>query len=497
MASLSKHRNGWNIRYVDRDGVQRSFYPGKMPKKAAEGIKRHLEQLLASQTASTAVPGETASWIAGCGLAMRNKLHVHGLIAAPEEAAKPVSIGVFTADYIARRGDVKRNSKNLWRTCRNHIMKFFEKDRPISSVSVGDAKDFRQWMLREGRGAGRGLAENTVRKTCSFSAQVFADALDRGFVTSNPFIHRDIPKTTRENRTRDFFVTRGMAEAVLEACSDDEWRLIFGLSRFGGMRCPSEHLSLRWPDIQWDAGRIVVTSPKTAHHHGKGSRVIPLFPELRPLLQKVYDAADDKGGFVITRYRMANANLRTRLMKTVRRAGLEPWPKLFHNLRATRETELAADYPLHVVCKWIGNSIQVATRNYLQVRDEDFRRAANPAHYFAHMTATACVSQSMPGGDTASSEPEEKPKKRGETLPIRKRRVSPTGVEPVAFSLGRHIHGQAEQLGNPAFFQAVRKFRMFRESLQLIAILYRIPGYPHYYHQTSGTRILSQVFESG
>lgn len=40
-------------------------------------------------------------------------------------------------------------------------------------------------------------------------------------------------------------------------------------------------------------------------------------------------------------YRRRNSNPRTQLMKIIRRAGLKPWPKLFQNLRSTRETELA------------------------------------------------------------------------------------------------------------------------------------------------------------
>ena len=53
-----------------------------------------------------------------------------------------------------------------------------------------------------------------------------------------------------------------------------------------------------------------------------------------------------------------------------------PWPKLFQNLRASRETELAAEYPLHVVCAWIGNSALTAQKHYLQVTESDFERAA-------------------------------------------------------------------------------------------------------------------------
>jgi len=59
----------------------------------------------------------------------------------------------------------------------------------------------------------------------------------------------------------------------------------------------------------------------------------------------------------------------------VRRAGYEPWPKLFQNLRSTRETELAEQFPLHGVTAWIGNSERVAARHYLQLTDAHFRHA--------------------------------------------------------------------------------------------------------------------------
>jgi len=61
--------------------------------------------------------------------------------------------------------------------------------------------------------------------------------------------------------------------------------------------------------------------------------------------------------------------------RIIQRAGLQPWPKLFQNLRSTRETELAEQFPIHVVCKWIGNSQPVAVEHYLQLTDEHFERA--------------------------------------------------------------------------------------------------------------------------
>ena len=49
--------------------------------------------------------------------------------------------------------------------------------------------------------------------------------------------------------------------------------------------------------------------------------------------------------------------------RIILKAKLKPWPKLFQNLRATRETELAERYPSHVVCEWIGHSQAVAAKH--------------------------------------------------------------------------------------------------------------------------------------
>src|SRR5262249_43919720 len=98
--------------------------------------------------------------------------------------------------------------------------------------------------------------------------------------------------------------------------------------------------------------------------------------ELRKYLEECFDLADPGTVHVISRYRDPSANLRTQLLRIIKRAGVQPWPKLFHNLRASRETELAADYPIHVVCAWIGNTERIAAKHYLQVTDDYFESAS-------------------------------------------------------------------------------------------------------------------------
>ena len=142
---------------------------------------------------------------------------------------------------------------------------------------------------------------------------------------------------------------------------------------------PSEALQLRWADIHWDQGRFTVTSSKMEHHEGHETRQVPIFPELLPHLREAFEQAEPGAEFCITRYRDKKVNLRTRLQWIIKRAGLKAWPKLWQNLRSTRETELADEFPAHVAAAWIGNSVAVAMKHYLQVTEDHFKQAAQNA----------------------------------------------------------------------------------------------------------------------
>lgn len=150
--------------------------------------------------------------------------------------------------------------------------------------------------------------------------------------------------------------------------------LILALARFGGLRVPSEVHELTWDDINFDEKKITVRSPKTEHHEGKESRVMPMFPEIEQAINELREQPSTEGKtFVINQHR--GDNLRTRFLKIIKRAGVKEWPKQFQNLRSTRETELANTYPIHVVCRWLGNSPSVAMKHYLQMTDEHFEKA--------------------------------------------------------------------------------------------------------------------------
>ena len=168
------------------------------------------------------------------------------------------------------------------------------------------------------------------------------------------------------NRDRDHYINAATALEVLRGCNSHDWRVIFSLARYGGLR-RCELVTLTWDDVLWDANKIRIDSPKT------GLRFAPLFPELRGILSDAFEAAEP-GTVCVTKYRR-RANLGTQMNRIIERAGVETWPKTFQNLRASRRTELEKQHPNHVVNAWLGHGKKVADTHYLQVTDEDWTEA--------------------------------------------------------------------------------------------------------------------------
>jgi integrase len=348
------------------DGRRPAIRLGKVSQRTAESVKYRVEQLLECKMLNRPMEPDLAQWVAKLHPRMAKRFAVVGLIAMPSESVGP-TLKNFITEYIAARSDIKPRSTNRLESAGVKLVECFGPDRPLKDFTVGDADNFRVWLI------GQGFAENTVRRLCGRAKQFFKAAMRRKLIPENPFA--DLVSAVRGNPSRFYFVTQDEATKVLDACPDAEWRLLFALSRYGGLRCPSEHLSLRWGDIDWANNRIRVPSPKTEHIEGKESRMIPMFPELKPYLEEAFELAEPGTEFVINRYRSCNANLRTQLMRIIKRAGLKPWGKPFQNLRSTRETELMETFPAHVVCGWIGNSEAIALKHYLQVTDDHFERA--------------------------------------------------------------------------------------------------------------------------
>lgn len=379
MASIIKESNGRKtIQFVSPDGSGRpKIRLGKCSLRIAEKAKGHIEELVNCIQTGLARSPELSMWLEGLNDDLYGRLAHLGLI----EERSASTLQAWIDRYITNRTDVKPLTRVKYDTTRGYLIAFFGPDRSLRSITPGDADEWRlnlmQRMVAKGTDAERPVSENTVRKHIAVAKVIFNAAQRKRLIPSNPF--EDQKATIQPNPSRFYFVSRSEIDLILDQCPDAEWRLIVALGRYGGLRCPSEHLALRWGDIDFERGRIHFRSPKTEHHPGGESRVIPLFPELIKPLQDVFDLAEPGTEYVITRHRDTNVNLRTQFCRIIERAGLKVWPRIFQNLRSTRQTELAESFPSHVVCEWMGNSEPVAAKHYLQITDEHFERAVQNA----------------------------------------------------------------------------------------------------------------------
>ena len=382
MASISRGKNGCSrVLFENEMRDRKSLYLGKVPKRDAETVRVHVERLVNARIMNEPIPTSTAEWVAGLGGRMHQKLARAGLVESREVENQdaPTTLMEFLDWFDAERGKTRKDSTRVtWGNVRRNLIDYFGPDKRISKITEGDVESWQEHLktVPAKIGGKKPLSSNTIRRRSGIAKQFFRAAVRKKWLKSNPF---DVLESlnVRANRSRDYFLTREDCARLIDAAPDVQWRVIIALARYGGLRTPSETLALRWGDVLWEEERLVVTDPKRSHHDGKETRVIPLFPELREYLDEAWQLlGDEPAEFVVTRYRDATQNLRTTFTKIIKRAGLTPWPKLFHNLRASRQTELAAEFPIHVVCEWIGNSQAIAQEHYLRVTDDDFNRAS-------------------------------------------------------------------------------------------------------------------------
>lgn len=355
---------------------RRTVYLGAMPKRTAESIKVKIEEIVAAKLANQPLPNDVAAWIGALETRLIEKLAAVQLI-EPRQRPQLLQLEQFFDDFIETQV-TKPGTRNNYLQTKCYLLKKFEPNTPIDRITVADVDDWKRALLNRRKqmkdGSLKGLSENTVRSWCKCAKAVFNYACKKELIQKNPFAH--VKTRTIAVRDRHRIISRETIDKVIAAAPDAEWKAIFALARYGGLRCPSEILALRWADVDFEGKRITVRSPKTSHHEGKEERTIPLFTELAPYLTDLRKAQSDSQ-FVVMRYRDPGSNIGTQAKRIVKRANVECWPKIFQNLRSSRQTELVDQgYAEHVVCTWLGNSEAVARDHYLQVAEEHFARAS-------------------------------------------------------------------------------------------------------------------------
>lgn len=370
MASLVIYSNGLRrIEFqLEPKGERKLLRLGRINARAAGTVLRHVESIIGDKLAGRAHDADVSAWLGKLDESMLRRLRAVGL--AEGVGLARVTLGEFLERAFAAM-TVKPATRVIYGHTRRCLETRFGAETPLRSITEADADAFRAWLVEDQK-----LSPATTARRIIAARMLWRRAMRWKLAGSNPF--DGVRGGSQANESRKRFISRADIAKVLDECPDLEWRIIVTLARYGGLRTPSETFALKWGDVDFDKGLIHVTCPKLAHNENFASRVIPLFTELRKPLLDLFTEAEPGAEYVIAHNRLPCCNLNPQLRRIIKRAGLTPWPRTFHNLRASRESELLREYDLPTVCKWMGHSPAVAARHYATSidLDADFRRAA-------------------------------------------------------------------------------------------------------------------------
>lgn len=332
--------------------------------KQARRFKGYIEDAVDAIESGGTPSRAVISFLEDLPRSLRQKFANAGLL----EQSREVTTQELWQLFLDADSDRKMSTRQTYLTAQKRFFAFFKPDGDPSLITSADCKRWKKFLKSHG------YADATLAGSHSRASAVFRWGVRHDYVDKNPF--EDVKRESFVNEHRMHFVPMDHYERLLDACPDQTWRTLLALCRIGGLRNPSETLELRWTDVDWKNRSILVRSPKTEHHAGKESRLIPMFPRLREELEAQWDlASSGDSPFVIDRWRGTAASMRTHFRRIIFWAGLEPWDRAFQNLRESRANELWSEYPEHVASKWLGHSKRIAFNHYLQVQDAQFQKA--------------------------------------------------------------------------------------------------------------------------
>jgi integrase len=325
-----------------------------------------MRSLESSKRRGLQISAAAAAWLGTIDDGLHGKIADEGFCVPRVAKAAKLTIAGHVAAYIDRRGDLGECARLNLRQAERKLLEHFGEPRMLASVTVGDAKAYRQWL------EGQGYALATIAMHVKKAKQLFGDAVDHELLAKNPF--KGVVAGSQVNADNMRYIAADAVEGIIAVAPGVGWKALLALARYGGLRCPSEIALLTWADVDFDAARICVHSSKT-RKQGKAVRIVPMNRRLRELLLEAFTAAPEGQERVVDGVGKSS-NLRTHFERLCIRAGVTPWSKPFQNLRLSCETDWMDTDSIALACKWSGNSPEVAISHYHLVRDSDYARVA-------------------------------------------------------------------------------------------------------------------------
>src|SRR5262245_4200532 len=228
MASISDDGNGRRrIQFIDRNGKRKTIRLVEATQRDADEFCTKVESLNVAAILGKPVDNETARWVKNLGNVLHAKLVKAGL--ATPRASVP-TLGAFLQSWIGKRAGAKPNSVKNYKMAVAKLTEFFGDAAPLDTITAGRADDFARAMADK-------FAKEWTWRLVKFARQFFHAAVRDKLITENPFA--GVKPPARASKSREFFISRDAAQRILDACPDAEWRLIFTLARYAGLRVPS------------------------------------------------------------------------------------------------------------------------------------------------------------------------------------------------------------------------------------------------------------------
>jgi integrase len=362
MASMYRENDGWSIQFMHPDGARRTLRIGDRTKKQATALKLRVEQLVNGLLTGHPADDDTLHWVEELGDTLHVRLSGVGLV-EPRQSSK---LKPWLDKYMAERTDLKPESLRKLQQTVTKLVDFFGADASLRNITPEKASEWRAKMQADG------LGEASLKIQAGNAKTLFAAAQRRKLVAENPFLHLASGPTAAKN---DRYVTPEECALIIGACHDERFKLIFGLARYAGLRIRSEAFALTWRDVDLEACKMLVKSPKTERHKGHEQRWVPITTKLMSILQGAFEKATEGTDRVVPM--TWTGFVPERMLAIVKAAAIKPWPKLFQTLRSSCEKEWAMTFPQYAVSKWIGHSITVSGRHYVNdVPEELFNRVS-------------------------------------------------------------------------------------------------------------------------
>lgn len=281
-------------------------------------------------------------------------------MAAEDSPPESFSIGDLCDAYLKdREEDPSVHYPKAIRNSLNHIKAHFGDLPPAMLSKVG----VKAYVTQRRRSK---IADATISKELRFLRQALKYGVANKWMDHE--FQFDLPG---EGQPRDRFLTRDEFARLYFHASPFHLRVFLGLAISTGAR--GKHiLALTWDRVDFSGDGMVRYKPGLSAN--KRTAPIPMNSQLRPLLEKAYEARSGDRAHVVEWRGKPIKSVRRVYERACRLAGLDDAHR--HDLRRTAASWMAQDgIPIEAIATLLGDTVETARKHYA-VFSPDYLRDA-------------------------------------------------------------------------------------------------------------------------